>query len=208
MPTSKRRHGRRHNQEKDTSAGRSSCWQTARPRFSTPTSITIPFGTSWNTRHYAWGSSRLSANTTGAAELSEDNSTLIANTVQSNSLRIVSSGSITNAANSTVSVTNNAAFTGTSLNLGFASGDNVQLGSFSASTTGAAELSEDGGTLIANTLQANSLRIVSTGAITNAANSTINVTNNASFTGVSLNLGFANGDNVQLGSFSSNTTAT
>ncbi|MFO0975710.1 MAG: hypothetical protein U0996_04890 [Planctomycetaceae bacterium] len=147
-----------------------------------------------------------SANTTGAAELSEDNSTLIANTVQSNSLRIVSSGSITNAANSTVSVTNNAAFTGTSLNLGFASGDNVQLGSFSASTTGAAELSEDGGTLIANTLQANSLRIVSTGAMTNAANSTINVTNNASFTGVSLNLGFANGDNVQLGSFSSNTT--
>ncbi len=147
-----------------------------------------------------------SANTTGAAELSEDNSTLIANTVQSNSLRIVSTGSITNAANSTVSVTNNASFTGTSLNLGFASGDNVQLGSFSASTTGAAELSEDGSTLIENTVQASTLRIVSTGAITNAANSTVSVTNNASFTGTSLNLGFASGDNVQLGSFSASTT--
>ncbi len=147
-----------------------------------------------------------SANTTGAAELSEDGSTLITNTVQADSLRIVSTGAITNAANSTVSVTNNASFTGSSLNLGFANGDNVLLGSFSANTTGAAELSEDSSTLITNTVQANSLRIVSTGAITNAANSTVSVTNNASFTGSSLNLGFANNDNVQLGSFTSNTT--
>ncbi|MBL8810061.1 MAG: hypothetical protein JNM43_07795 [Planctomycetaceae bacterium] len=144
--------------------------------------------------------------TTGAAELSENDSTLIEGTLQAASLNIVSTGSISNAASSSVSITNNASFNGTSLNLGFANNDNVTLGSFSSSTTGATALSENDSTLIEGTVQAASLNMVSTGSITNADSSSINVTNNASFVGTSLNLGFANNDNVQLGSFSSNTT--
>src|SRR5205823_399452 len=115
-------------------------------------------------------------------------------------------GSITNLPGSSLAVANNASFLGASIDLGNQSGDVVNFGSLTFNSAGAVNISEDSATQLAGASTANSLILTSTGAITNAANASLNVTSNATFAGTSIDLGNQAGDTMNFGTLTYNST--
>jgi filamentous hemagglutinin family protein len=153
----------------------------------------------------------LTFNSAGAVSISEASATQIAGTNTADSLALSSTGAITDAAGTHLTVTHDASFTGTSITLADSAtdrlevGDNgsfkattggitigdagfVNLGSLTFNSPGAVVVQEDCCTLIAGINQAGSLNLTSAEGITNTDFAKINVTGNASFKGTSITL--------------------
>ena len=99
-----------------------------------------------------------------------------------------------------MTVTTNASFNGTSIDLGNQPGDRMNFGSLTFNSAGAVAISEDSDTLLVGTSTADSLVLVSSGAITNNTTANLGVTGNASFTGTQITLGRQSGDAMNFGS--------
>src|SRR5207244_1449076 len=97
--------------------------------------------------------------------ISEDSGTNLTGTSTADSLVLASTGAITNMATADVTVTNNAAFSGTSITLGTTTGDAMNFGTLTFNSAGAVSISEDSGSSLTGTSTADSLLLVSAGAI-------------------------------------------
>jgi hypothetical protein len=167
----------------------------------------------------------LTYNSGGAVNITEDSSTLISGTNTAGSLNLVSAAAITDATN--ISVSGDAAFTGTSITLADNAGDQLNIGgnaSFSGSpisvgsggtanfgsvtfnSGGTVNIREQSPTNIAGTNSANSLVLTSAGAITDAAGANIAVTTNANLTGTSIG-DPSNPLNTSVGTINATSTA-
>ena len=124
---------------------------------------------------------------------------MLTGTNTGNSLALVSANTITDDANADVAITNNASFTGTAITLGDQAGNTDNFGSLTFNSTGAVAISEDSATDLTGTNTGNSLALVSTGAITDQANTDITITNNATFTGTSITLQDNGTDSLSVG---------
>ncbi len=113
-------------------------------------------------------------------------------------------GAITDAAGTSLDITNNAALSGTAITLGDDAGDTTNFGSLTFTSGGAVSISEDSATEITGTNTADSLVLTSAGAITDAAGTSLTVTNNASLNGASITLGDDAGDTTNFGSLTFN----
>ena len=141
----------------------------------------------------------------GAVNISENSSTQLTGTNAASSLILNSAAALTNAASASLTVTNNASFSGTSIALGNQASDLIDLGSLTFTSAGAVSIAEDGVTNLAGTSTADSLVLSATG-ITNNAASSITVTNNATLTAQGITLGSAAGDTVNFGTVTFTTT--
>jgi hypothetical protein len=117
-------------------------------------------------------------------------------------LDVTATGDISDAGN--ISVTGNARFdAGTgAITLGDDASETTTFGSLTFVTTGAVTITEDGATSLAGTNTAGTLVLTSTGSITDAANTSINVDGNAAFdAGASdITIGDNVGDTTNFGS--------
>ncbi|HEY1172521.1 MAG TPA: hypothetical protein VGH19_14220 [Verrucomicrobiae bacterium] len=126
--------------------------------------------------------------------ITEDSSTLITgiNTVNG-FLNLTSAGTIADATGVTINVTGNASFNATAaaITLGDQGGDTVNFGSLTFNTTGGAvAITEDSDTGLVGSSTADSLVLVSSGAVQDTSGASVVVDNgNASFTGTSILLG-------------------
>jgi hypothetical protein len=145
----------------------------------------------------------LTFNSGGAVNIAEDSSTLLSGVSTANSLVLSSAAGITNAAGASLTVTNNASFSGTSVTLGDQAGDAINFGSLTFNSAGAVNIAEDSDTLLSGTSTADSLVLASSAGITNALAS-LTVTGNASFSGTSITLGDQAGDAMNFGSLTFN----
>jgi hypothetical protein len=148
----------------------------------------------------------LNVNATGAVSVTEDDATQLTGVNTANSLALVTTSIITDNANTDIAVTNNASFSGSSITLGDDVADTQTFGSLTFSSAGVVTFTEDNATDIAGTSTAGSLAITSAAAITNPGVVSVTVTNNASFSGTSISLGFVMGDSFSFGSLTFNTT--
>jgi hypothetical protein len=114
----------------------------------------------------------LNFNSAGAVSISEDSSTALTGDNTAASLALNSSGAITEIGTS-LDVTGNASFSGTSINLGNNVGDTVNFGSLTFNSTGAVSISEDSSTLLSGASTAGSLTLASTGSVAQAAGATL-----------------------------------
>ena len=146
----------------------------------------------------------LTFNSTGAVSVSEDSATQLTGTNTGASLVLISTGAITDATGTSLSVSGNASLSGTSITLGDQTGDVTNFGSLTFNSTGAVSVSEDSDTLLVGTSTADSLALVSAGAISNDGTANLAVGNNASFSGTSITLGRASGDGMNFGSLTFN----
>src|SRR6185312_4484072 len=138
---------------------------------------------------------------------------------------LFSSGSITDAAGTSVAVTNNATIIGSSISLSDSLGDalhvggnalfaagpisigglgTVTLGSLTFHASGAASIHQDSDMVLSGSNFATSAVLSSTGSITDAPATGLAVTNNASLSGTSINVGNSAGDSVNVGSLTFN----
>ncbi|PQO47187.1 beta strand repeat-containing protein [Blastopirellula marina] len=147
---------------------------------------------------------RLTFNSAGSVSIAEDEATELSGTSQADSLVLSSTGAITNAASAEVNVTGNASFSGTSVTLGDQTDDVMTFGSLTFNSVGTVSIAEDDGTELSGVSQANTLILSSLGAITNATNAKVDVTNNASFSGTTITLGDQAGDLLTFGSLTFN----
>ena len=99
-------------------------------------------------------------------------------------------GAITDDNTADVTVTNNANFSGTAITLN----DTYAFGSLTFNSAGAVTIVEADATSVTGTNTAQSLVLTSGGALTNAASSSLTVTNNASLTGTSVHVANAASD--------------
>ena len=149
-------------------------------------------------------------NTTGAFNISEDSATNIAGFNTANSSNIVSSGAITNiftGANgngANIDIATMAAFEGASITLGQEANDSVNFGALQLNSPGVATVSEDSATHLTQSSQVQALNLTSTGAVTDALTSSINVTGIANVAGTSILWGENTGDQVNAGAFTLN----
>jgi hypothetical protein len=169
----------------------------------------------------------LTFNTTGGAvDITEDSATLLNGSNTADSLTLTSAGAITDNAVTTVNIDNgNANFTGTSIDIANTAGDDydvsgnanfnggagditinqvnpaaVDFGTLTFNTTGGTvNIFEDSDTQLAGANTANTLRLTSGGALTDAAGTTVNVdTFFAVFTGTSIDLADTGGDDYDV----------
>src|SRR5262249_23758565 len=115
------------------------------------------------------------------------------------SLALSSTGAIANAAGASLGVTNNAAFSGSSITLGNQAGNAMNFGSLTFSSAGAVSIAEDSATHLTGTTTADTLAPASTGSTATAAAS-LSVTNTAAFSRPSVPLGNQAGDTMIFGS--------
>ncbi|MEQ9461396.1 MAG: filamentous hemagglutinin N-terminal domain-containing protein [Phycisphaeraceae bacterium] len=132
----------------------------------------------------AFGS--LTFNSAGAVAITEADATDLAGTNTALSLDLNSGGAITDVAGSTLVVTNNADFAGTSISLS----NNVltTFGSLTFNSAGSVVVIETDDTNFAGANTADSLTVASLGAVADDGGSTLAVTNNATFSGTSITL--------------------
>ncbi|MCY2986874.1 MAG: hypothetical protein NTY19_03290 [Planctomycetota bacterium] len=142
----------------------------------------------------------LSFSSAGAVQISEDSDTVLCGISTALSLTLTSAGTITNTTTANVTVSNNAALTGTSLTLGNQSGDALHWGSLTFTAGGAVSMSEDDGTLLSGTSTANSLNLTSAGEITNATSASLTIANQATVSGTAIDLGNQSDDVATFGS--------
>ena len=130
----------------------------------------------------ASGTSTLNAG--GNLVISGDTSTLITSTTAGGStifgsttvtgdLNVTSAGAVGNLANAVLSVSGNANFNGASIDLGNQSGDSVNLGTLTFSSSGTVSISEDSATQLVGTNTAASLVLASAGAISDSVTATL-----------------------------------
>ncbi len=142
----------------------------------------------------------LTFNAGGAVSISEDSSTALEGTNTADSLVLVSAGAISDLAGTSLTVTNHAAFTGTAITLGDDVADTANFGTLTFNATGAVSIAEDSSTALEGTNTADSLAVVSTGAITDLAGTNLTVTNHAALTGTAITLGDNAADTTNFGS--------
>ncbi|QEL20278.1 FG-GAP-like repeat-containing protein [Limnoglobus roseus] len=107
----------------------------------------------------------LTFNSAGAVSISEDSDTSLAGTSTAASLTLASTAGITNATNASLTVTGTASFNGTSVDLGNQTGDTMNFGDLTVSSTGAVSVSENTATAV-NTVSGTTITLSSAGAIT------------------------------------------
>ncbi len=146
----------------------------------------------------------LTFTSTGAVAITEDSDTILAGTNTALSLVLTSAASITDAVNTDIAVTNNASFSGTSILIGDDVADTQTFGSLTFNSAGAVTISEDNATDLTGTNTALSLTLISAAGITDAVNTDITVTNNASFSGTSILIGDNAMDAQMFGSLTFN----
>ncbi len=126
----------------------------------------------------------LTLNSGGTAEVEEDSATVLSGTGTVNALILSSTGSITDDGTANLTVTNNAALSGTSITLD----DTYDFGPLSFTSGGAVLINDNSATVLSGTSSANSLDLTSSGSITDDGTANLTVTNNAALTGTSITL--------------------
>src|SRR5690606_17391134 len=114
--------------------------------------------------------------------ISEDSAMQLSGASGALSLSLTSGDAITNAADMNLVVTNNTTLNGTSISLGTVGGDVFNTGTLTFSSGGTVSIAEDSAMVLTGTNAANALVLNATGAITDAPNTSLNVTGNADFT--------------------------
>ncbi len=148
----------------------------------------------------------LTFNSTGGVSIAEDSATVLGGTSTAGSLVLSSTASITNAPNTGLAVTNNASFSGSSIDLGNQTGDTMNFGTLTFNSAGLVSIAEDSATVLAGISTADGLVLSSTASIANAASASLTVTHNASFSGTSITLGNQAGDTMNFGTLTFNST--
>ena len=139
--------------------------------------------------------------TEGRFDLSEDSDTLVIEEKNfAQSMRLRSSGQITDEAVARMTITNLAEFDAESAIIGDVGSDFFTAGSIQFDADTQFRLTENNDTNILGTNRAQNSIITSVGNLSNSDNADIVVTNNASFRGNSINVGNQTGDNAQFGS--------
>ncbi|MFO0919305.1 MAG: hypothetical protein U0872_13465 [Planctomycetaceae bacterium] len=149
----------------------------------------------------------LTFNSAGAVTIVENDATQLTGLNTANSLSLTSTGAITDATGTSLKVTNSATLTGVGITLADQATDvlsvgvtatfdggsgaiaigpagSTNFGNLTFKSTNAVSIQEDSATNLIGTSTANSLSLTSTGAITDAAGATLNVTNNGTFKSV------------------------
>jgi hypothetical protein len=134
-------------------------------------------------------------NTIGQFRLSEDSATNLVGTNNALGSTIVSAGELTNnfvsaeGAGTIINVENVASFSGTEIDLGNQANDSMNFGSLQLNSEGAASVSEDSSTHLTRSSQVDELDLKSSGGVTDALTSSINVSGTASIEGTSIRIG-------------------
>ena len=150
--------------------------------------------------------------TSGTFNLSENSRTNIIGTNYALSSNIVSEGRITNnftGANgqgTSIEITNNAAFTGTTIDLGEELNDSLNFGALQLNSPGVATVSENSATHFTRTSDVYELNLTSAGAVTDAISSSLNVATTANIEATLVRLGENDTDQVSAGLFSVDST--
>ena len=159
----------------------------------------------------------LTVSATGVVAVREDSATDLRGTNTAGSLTLVSAGAVTDTVGggASLTVTNNAVLSGTSVSLGdnaadvlsvggnaafsassggsitLAAAGSLNFGSLTVNTSGAVAVTEDSATDLSGASTAGSLTLVSTGAVTDAVGggASLAVTGNAAMSGTSFSLG-------------------
>ena len=145
--------------------------------------------------------------TSGNFNLTEDSRTNIIGANSANSSNIVSAGAITNnfvGANgegTSIDVTYNAAFEGTSITLGEELNDSLNFGALQLNSPGVATVSEDSATHFTRSSEVSELNLTSMGGVTDAVSSSLTVTGTANIEGELVRLGENATDQVSAGLF-------
>ncbi|MCC9605721.1 hypothetical protein LOC68_21525 [Blastopirellula sp. JC732] len=144
----------------------------------------------------------LTFNSVDAVKIAETGDTDLVGKSTAGSLELKSSGSITNQDNAELNVVDNASFiASTAITLGNKTDDSFKFGTLTFDASGAVSIAEDDSTKLSGKSKSDSLVLDSTGAIQNAANAEVVVTNNAKFiAGTSITLGNETSDVLQFGS--------
>jgi fibronectin-binding autotransporter adhesin len=130
----------------------------------------------------------LTFNSSGAVNISEDNAVVLSGANTANSLVLTAeSGTITDASDADLTVTNNARFVtnagGAGITLGDEANNADSFGSLTFNSSGVVNISEDNAVVLSGASTAGSLVLTAqTGTITDASDADLTVTNNASFT--------------------------
>ncbi|NTU59287.1 MAG: hypothetical protein HGB00_10310, partial [Chlorobiaceae bacterium] len=141
----------------------------------------------------------LRVNSTGNVNVSEDGDTMLTGASGAYALTLSSTGALSNAASSSIAVTGLGTLSGASINVGNASSDSFNTGTLRFTSPGSVSISEDSSTMLAGVNKAQSLTLVSSGALSNAPSSTITVTGLSTLSGSSINVGNAAGDAFNTG---------
>ena len=136
----------------------------------------------------------------GSVRISEDSATLLTGANTAGSLVLGSTADIDDSAGASLTVTDNASFRGTSIHLGSQAGGALNLGSLTFACSGDVSISEDSSTQLSGANSAVSLIVISSAEIIDSAGGSLAVTDNASLSGTSINLGNQTGDSVNFGS--------
>ena len=139
----------------------------------------------------------LTFNSPGAVIIRENSAIVISGTNTANSLILTSTaGAITDVPGTSLTVTNNANFSGTSIDLGNQPGDTMNFGSLTFNSQGGVKITEDSDTFLVGANEVESLVLASAGSITDDPNMSLTVSGNATFSGTSAKLGSI----IQIGS--------
>ena len=137
---------------------------------------------------------------TGTVSISEDQRTILSGTSSADSLVLTSAAALSNQVSASLTVSNHAHLTGTSIDLGNQTSDAIYFGSLQFTSSGSVQITENQRTVLSNTSTAVSLVLSSSAALSNAASASLSVTNHADLRGTSINLGNQTGDAVYFGS--------
>jgi fibronectin-binding autotransporter adhesin len=110
----------------------------------------------------------------GAVDVAEDSAMLLNGANTANSLTLTSAGSLTNAASSSLAVTNGATLQGTSIDLGNAASDTINFGNINATATSTSIAIAEDSAMAVNTLSAVTTVTLSTTAAVSDANGAAN----------------------------------
>ena len=145
----------------------------------------------------------LTLNSAGAVAIAKDSSTQLSGVSAADSLTLSSTAGITNAANASLAVANNASFSGTSITLGNQAGDTMNFGSLTFNSVGAVNIAEDSSTAQRREHGRQPRAFLHRGDHQRRIPS-LAVANNASFSGTSITLGNQAGDTMNFGSLTFN----
>jgi hypothetical protein len=122
----------------------------------------------------------LTFNSGGAVTVEENSGMQLTGNSTANGLTLISTDSIANTAGASLTATNNAAFSGTSIALGDQSGDTMNFGSLTFNSGGAVTVEEDSDTSLTGSSTANTFVLKSIGSI--AVGGTVNISDTSAMT--------------------------
>ena len=146
---------------------------------------------------------------TNAATLSNIGAGFIAldGSVTTNVLVVVANGAVTDGTDGDLAIAGQATIAGSTITLGDDAGNSTDFGSLRFGSSGAVSISEDSSTNLFISSNADSLILISAGAITDDSDNDLTITGNASFTGTSITLGEDVDNDVDFGSLTFNSAA-